>query len=177
MAFDKLKNLFNADIKDGLRGKAVVQSAGMPSRNASSSNTKMWLDVYVEGRDPYRVEHSCLVKAGKHPWPGATLPVIVDRQNRERIAIQWDEVQTVDERMAAGGPAAQGGVEQGGRQAIDLRGTPLGAQLREALGAQGSPNPPEDRLEQLERLAKLRDTGALTQEEFEQQKARILGGD
>ena len=45
-----------------------------------------------------------------------------------------------------------------------------------SFGAQGSASPAEDRLEQLERLVKLRDSGALTQEEFEQQKAEILGG-
>jgi hypothetical protein len=33
----------------------------------------------------------------------------------------------------------------------------------------------EDRVAQLERLAKLKDSGALTEEEFEREKARILG--
>jgi len=33
-----------------------------------------------------------------------------------------------------------------------------------------------DHLADLERLAKLRDSGALTDAEFEQQKAKILGG-
>jgi hypothetical protein len=34
MAFDKLKNLFNVDIKDGLPGKAVVQSSSVPTEAA-----------------------------------------------------------------------------------------------------------------------------------------------
>jgi hypothetical protein len=34
---------------------------------------------------------------------------------------------------------------------------------------------PVDGTAQLERLAKLRDSGALTEEEFEREKARILG--
>jgi hypothetical protein len=165
------------DIKDGLPGQAVVQSSSMPAREARSYNTKIWLDVYVQGREPYRVEHECMVKAGKHPWPGTRLPVVVDRENRERIDIQWDEVQTVDQKMAAGGPAAAPAAGQGQQQVIDLRGTPLGDQLREALGAQGTASPAEDAVGQLERLVKLRDSGALTQEEFEQQKARILSGD
>ena len=133
----------------------------------------MWLDVYLEGREPYRLEHECMVPATKHPWPGTSLPVVVDRQNPKRIDIQWDELQTVDERMAAGAPAPGAGQ---GQQVIDLRGSPLGDQLRQALGAQGSASQAEDRLERLERLARLRDSGALTQEEFEQQKAQILGG-
>lgn len=36
--------------------------------------------------------------------------------------------------------------------------------------------PGESRLEQLSKLGKLRDSGILTQGEFEQEKARILGG-
>ncbi len=60
----------------------------------------MWLDVYVEGWEPYRVEHNCVVKISKHPQPGETLPVIVDRENKERIDIQWDQVKTVDELYA-----------------------------------------------------------------------------
>jgi Short C-terminal domain len=172
LAFDKLKNLFNVDIKDGERGQAVVQSSSMPIRGRSY-NVSMWLDVYLEGREPYRIEHECMVSATKHPWPGARLPVVVDRQNPKRIDIQWDELQTVDERMAAGAPAPAAGQ---GQQVIDLRGTPLGDELRAAVGAQGEADPADDRLAQLERLAKLRDSGALTQEEFDRQKAAILGG-
>ena len=108
MAFDKLKNLFNVDIKDGLKGIAVVQSSSMPTPEAQLYNATIWLDVTVEGREPYRVKHECMVKAGKHPWPGQTLPVVVDRENPERIDIQWKELQTVDERMAGRWTVRQG---------------------------------------------------------------------
>jgi Short C-terminal domain len=53
--------------------------------------------------------------------------------------------------------------------------------VRPAGGGEGfSPNPTGrsaggDSVAALERLAKLRDSGALTEAEFEQQKARILG--
>lgn len=193
MAFDKLKNLFNVDIKDGLPGKAVVQSSSMPNDEARSYNTAIWLDVYVEGREPYRVRHECMVKAGKHPWPGTTLPVVVDRENPERIDIQWQDVKTIDERMEAG-PLPPGGpasAEPGQPQVIDLRGTELAEQLRDALAAQGiatgaaaegaapesSDNMVEDRIAKLERLSKLRESGMLSDAEFEAEKARILAGD
>ena len=161
MAFDKLKNLFNVDIKDGLKGSAVVQSSSMPTPEARSYNATIWLDVTVEGREPYRVKHECMVKAGKHPWPGQTLPVVVDRENPERIDIQWEELQTIDERMAAGGPATAQ------PQVIDLRG---------ARAAPESGNVVEDRIAQLERLSKLREGGVLSDAEFEAEKARILAG-
>ena len=56
VAFDKLKNLLNVDIKDGLPGSATVQSSSVPTEAARSYNVSMWLDVYVEGRDPYESE-------------------------------------------------------------------------------------------------------------------------
>jgi hypothetical protein len=190
VAFDKLKNLLNVDIKDGLTGSAVVQSSSVPTEAARSYNVSMWLDVYVEGREPYRVKHECMVKAGKHPWPGTTLPVVVDRENPDRIDIQWDDIKTVDEQMAeAPGPAAAGvpGVPAAGQpQVIDLRGTELADQLRGALAAAGvsaegsaaedSGNMVEDRIAKLERLSKLREAGVLSEAEFEAEKARILAG-
>ena len=180
MAFDKLKNLLNVDIKDGLRGSAVVQSSSMPVPQAQRYNANMWLDVHVEGRAPYRVRYECMVKAGKHPWPGTTLPVIVDRENPERIDIQWQEIQTVDERMAeAPGPAAPGVPGGGQPEVIDLRGTDAAEQIRAALAGAApaaSGNMVEDRIASLERLSKLRETGVLSDAEFEAEKARILAG-
>jgi hypothetical protein len=44
-----------------------------------------------------------------------------------------------------------------------------------AQAASGGPRP--DKLDQLQKLADLRKSGALTDEEFEQQKKRILGAD
>jgi hypothetical protein len=184
MAFDKLKNLFNVDIKDGLKGSAVVQSSSMPTPQAQMYNVTMWLDVQVEGRAPYRVHHECMVKAGKHPWPGTTLPVIVDRENPERIDVQWGDIQTIDERMAEGpGPVAPG-APGGGQQVIDLRGTDAAEQIRAALAGAapagaapaGSGNMVEDRIASLERLSKLHETGVLSDAEFEAEKARILAG-
>ena len=67
-------------------------------------------------------------------------------------------------------------------QVIDLRGTELADQLREALATragaapQDSGNMVEDRIAQLERLSKLRESGVLSDAEFEAEKARILAG-
>ena len=150
MAFNKLKNLFNVDIKDGLKGSAVVQSSSMPTPQAQMYNVTMWLDVNVEGGAPYRVHHECMVKAGKHPWPGQTLPVMVDRENPERIDIQWKDLQTVDEHMAEGpGPVDR----RAGRrtaQVIDMRGTDSPSSSGRAGGRAGaragSGNMVEDRI-------------------------------
>lgn len=45
MGFDKFKNFWNVDIKDGVKGKAVVQATSMPPDSSSSHNVSLWLDV------------------------------------------------------------------------------------------------------------------------------------
>jgi hypothetical protein len=204
MAFDKFKNFWNVDIKDGVKGKAVVQSASVPTESATATNVQMWLDVYVEGWEPYRVQHHCIVKMSKHPSPGDTLPVVVDRENKERIDIQWGEVKTVDELMREGQPGATPGMNgtMGQPQVINLSGAGLSGDLNEQIQQameiaqqamqqsqhQGVPgaDPPEaagprqnmvaERLAALERLAGLRDSGVLTDAEFEAEKAKLLAG-
>jgi hypothetical protein len=222
MAFDKFKNFWNVDIKNGVKGKAVVQSASMPTESATATNVSMWLDVYVEGWEPYRVQHHCVVKMSKHPSPGDTLPVVVDRENKERIDIQWGEVKTVDEIMREGGPgqiAGVGNVSMGQPQVINLSGAGLSGDLNEQIqqamqiaqqamqqAQEGTPpteltvsaatpgsapttetpsaaapdapssNMVEERLAALERLAKLRDSGVLSDAEFEAEKIKVLRG-
>jgi len=222
MALDKFKNFWNVDIKNGVEGKAVVQSASMPTESATATNVSMWLDVYVEGWEPYRVQHHCVVKMSKHPSPGDTLPVVVDRENKERIDIQWKEVKTVDEIMREGGPgqiAGAGTVSMGQPQVINLSGAGLSGDLNEQIqqamqiaqqameqAQEGTPptelavsaatpgsaptaettsaaapdapssNMVEERLAALERLAKLRDSGVLSDAEFEAEKIKVLRG-
>jgi Short C-terminal domain len=195
MGFDKFKNFWNMDIKDGLRGKAVVQATSMPPDSSTAHNVSLWLDVSVEGWEPYRTQHHCMVKRDKHPQPGETLPVVVDRENKERIDIQWDEVKTVDEIMREGSPI----VPAGQPQVINLSGAGLSGDLNEQIqqamqiaqqamqqapaGATPtdappatSPNMVEVRLAQLERLASLRDAGALSDAEYEAEKVKVLSG-
>lgn len=228
MAFDKLKNFMNVDIKDGVRGQAHLQSVSQPTESGTSGNCRMWLDVYVEGWEPYRLKHHCMVKMTKWPSPGERVPVMVDRENKERIDILWDEVKTVDELMSEGTPGqAPGqvtvempgippgsippGMEEQVRQAMEMAQQMMG-QMAQMQGSQvppgipptpgavpptppaaGAPPPPPgadpqveelaestgnmvlDRIAQLERLAKLRDEGVLTDSEFEAEKAKVLG--
>jgi hypothetical protein len=61
------------------------------------------------------------------------------------------------------------------------RGTELAEQLRDALASagaapEGGGNMVEDRIANLERLSKLRESGVLSDAEFEAEKARILSG-
>ena len=79
-----------------------------------------------------------------------------EQRIRERLARSYESVR---ERTASGAAVA--------RRASTLR--------QEGAGeSQSAPPVPDTRVEQLERLARLRETGALDDDEFRAEKARIL---
>jgi hypothetical protein len=139
-------------LAEGIAGTAVIVGMGTPARGAQQFNLDLDLEVHVSGRASYRVANQYIVPASAPLGQGVTLPVKVDPNDQAKIAIDWDNVAT--------GPA---------------RG-----EVRPVGGSEGfSPAPGGssggDSVAELERLAKLRDSGALTEAEFEQQKAKILG--
>jgi hypothetical protein len=87
-------------------------------------------------------------------------------------------------RMAAVGGVAYMGSKAGTNRAMAQQNQAQQAQGQEAPAQPTAPPPPPaaaaatssgtDRVTQLKELAGLRDSGALTQEEFDKEKARIL---
>jgi hypothetical protein len=139
-------------LANGIPGQGVIVGHGPPERGAQWFNLDIDLEVHVSGRRPYRVNNMYLVPAGATLGPGVTLPIKVDPNDPSKIAIDWDAAQRAPERGEV-------------RPVGDSGFTP-------------APAPPpggDDHIDELERLAKLRDSGALTDAEFEQQKAKILG--
>ncbi len=142
-------------LAEGIGGTATIVGMGTPARGAQWFNLDLDLEVSVPGRQAYRVANTYMVPATASLGQGVTLPVKVDQNDASKIAIDWD--------AAPQGPA-EGAV-------------------RPVAGSGGfAPPPPppsggggSDHIAQLERLAKLRDSGALTDAEFEQEKAKILG--
>jgi hypothetical protein len=140
---------------EGIAGQGVIVGHGTPERGAQWFNLDIELEVHVSGRQPYRVNNMYMVPAGATLGQGVTLPIKVDREDPAKIAIDW---------QSAGTAPARG-------------------EVRPASGGSGfapapspsAPAPGGDSVAELERLAKLRDSGALTDAEFEQQKAKILG--
>jgi putative oligomerization/nucleic acid binding protein len=177
-------------MKDPVDGIAQVVGSTQPPDSATSGNVNMNLVVQAEGVEATSVEHSCLAPTKKWPYPGETLPVTFDRTDPSRLKVRWDDMpdsadvakQQADAIAAAmnqggGGAASAGGADVGA--IVDaLQEAMPGAQINvEGAGAQPTAGSAagDDHLAQLERLAKLHDTGALTDEEFEREKARILG--
>jgi hypothetical protein len=175
-------------IKDPVDGTAQVVGSSQPPDNATSSNVNLNLVVQAEGMQAVSVEHNCIAPTKKWPWPGATLPVTFDRDDPTRLKIRWDDVPDAGEAAQQQAEALAAQLNQGGAQ-----GPPAGPadvnKIVEALqqampgaqvnvgGADASPaaSGEDDRVAQLERLSKLKESGALTDQEFEREKARILG--
>ena len=182
-------------MKDPVDGVAQVVGSTQPPENATSGNVRLTLVVQAEGTEAVTIEHSCLAPSKKWPYPGETLPVTFDRSDPDRLKVRWDDVpdssdvamqqaQALAAQMNQGG--GQGAVVGGGdvnqilsaiKQAypdaqVSVQGG--GAAAAGAAQAAGSDGD-DDRVAQLERLARLKESGALTDEEFEREKARILG--
>jgi hypothetical protein len=141
-------------LAEGIAGTATIVGMGTPARGAQWFNLDLDLEVNVPGRQAYRVANSFMVPASASLGAGVALPVKVDQSDPAKIAIDWD--------AAPHGPAP--------------------GEVRPVAGSGGfapAPSPSGggggDSIAELERLAKLRDSGALTDSEFEQQKAKILG--
>jgi hypothetical protein len=143
-------------LAEGIAAEGVVVAHGTPARGAQWFNMDIDMEIHVPGRSPYRVNNQYMVPAGATIGAGVRLPVRVDPNDQAKIAIDWD---------SAGKAPARGEVRPAGDSAAAASSAP-------PTGSGGS----GDTVADLERLAKLRDSGALTDSEFEQQKAKLLGG-
>jgi hypothetical protein len=139
-------------LANGIPGQGVIVAHGTPERGAQWFNLDIDMEIHVSGRQPYRVNNQYMVPAGATLGPGVSLPIKVDPNDPSKIAIDWD-----------------------GAQRAPARG-----EVRPVGGSGFAPAPAPssgggDHVAELERLAKLRESGALTDAEFEQEKAKILG--
>jgi hypothetical protein len=140
-------------LANGISGQGVIVAHGTPERGAQWFNLDIDMEVHVSGRQPYRVNNQYMVPAGATLGQGVTLPIKVDQNDPSKIAIDWESAQQAP---------AHGEVRPTGGSGF----VPAPAPASSGGG---------DNIAELERLAKLRDSGALTDAEFEQQKAKILG--
>jgi len=76
---------------DPVPGTLLVTAAAMPSRNALYHMTRITGVVSAEGVEPTAVQYSGLIRTSLWPSPGKQLPVIVDRADPTKFAIQWDQ--------------------------------------------------------------------------------------
>jgi len=140
-------------LSEGMPGQAVIVAMGTPARGALKFNLYLDLEVHVDGLAPYQIANQYIVPASAPLGEGVVLPVRVDPNDQTKIAIDWAGV---------GDGPTPGEVRPAGEAATSSdRAAPIA----------GSGDP----VAALERLAKLRNAGALTEAEFAQAKAAILG--
>jgi hypothetical protein len=89
---------------DPVPGTFLVTASAMPSRRAVWHMTRITGVISGEGVEPTAAQYQGLIRTSLWPSPGASLPVIVDRADPSRFAIQWDQV-------AARGDSALGNAE------------------------------------------------------------------
>ena len=177
----------------------VVSVTAAPSEGATHGTAVMNLVVQMPDGQAHSIECTSMpAPVAKWPDPGGQLPVTVDAADVEKCKVRWDEVpesgdlakQQADQlaqQMNQGGqvPGAEGQVVMGGDVSDlvqQLQQQYPGAEITveggdaAALGGQpATSSGGDDRVQQLERLAKLKESGALSEQEFEREKARILG--
>lgn len=100
---------------DPVPGTMLVTAASMPSRNAVFHMSRITGIVSGEGVAPTAVQYHGLIRTALWPSPGRQLPVIVDRADPQKFAIQWDQAGTSEssalnqaEALAAAMRAKQG---------------------------------------------------------------------
>jgi hypothetical protein len=184
-------------LRNGAPGRATIVERGALDRGATSFNLAMTLQVHVDGMTPYEVEDQWMVKAKDTIGLSGWIPVRVDRERPERVAIDWDGVRANYEQ---GKSARREALTSGGTGGISGLDAGTSEQIEQALGAMGinldlsdavvTTHPAQalglgmlagagggdDTIGKLERLAALHASGALTDAEFEQQKRRVLDG-
>jgi hypothetical protein len=156
-----LDSLFGVQrMSDPVRGSAQVVSCSANRGRGVYQNCHLQLVVQAEGVPARAVEQQTLVHRSRWPFPGMTLPATVDRGNPTHVRIEWDELPDARDRARQ---TAEG----------------MAAAMRTTQPQQPPPPPPaadtfDERMNRLERLAKLHADGALTDEEFAEQKRRLL---
>ena len=188
-------------MKDPVEGTAqIVSCTGY--HEGVMANCRMHLVVQAEGVEATAVEHSALLHNRRWPHPGMTLPATVDRADPTNFKVDFkaipdsrEQSQGSAESIAASmrGEGGAAGMGAGGPQVINLSGgdlSNLSDEQRQKLaalgidptalgGAAGQGAPASggggDDLDKIQKLADLRDRGALTDEEFEDEKKKLLG--
>jgi hypothetical protein len=191
-------------IKDPVDGTLHVVSASIPPWNASSSNYSLTGVIQAPGLPATTVKRGGLASTSKWPQPGQDLPVTVSRANPTKFIIRWDEVDSssaqgtrLADQLARsinqGQAGAAGSASNSSSVVIDARSDPalrqqvlgmlegqgVGVDQLRTAGAGGpaasGASAVGDDVALLEKLSELHDKGALTDQEFAEQKAKILG--
>jgi hypothetical protein len=159
-------------LKTGIPAKGVVKGFAEPVQGDRFA-MHIPIEVHPPEGEPYQVDYvfpTTRMKAAISV--GMEIPIKIHPNDPNKIAVQWDAQQA--SIAAAGGDmaAVTKGFENTYSGAAD-------AAMRQAManqqaGAGAAPAAKEDPAERLRKLGELKDSGVLSDEEFEAKKAEIL---
>jgi hypothetical protein len=156
------------------RGEREILKTGTPAKAVAKGFTEpvpgdrfamqVPLEVHPPSGDPYEITYVFTAARMKAPISaGMEIPIKIDQEDPERIAVQWDAQQA--SIAAAGGDMA---AVMSGIQAT------YGNAANEAMLAAQAGAAAEDPVNKLKKLGEMRDAGLITGEEFEAKKAELL---
>ena len=93
-------------LKKGRPGTGTIVSMSALDPGASSQNVAMTLQIQVEGLSPYEVEDQWMVSRKSTLGFGMALPVKVDNDNPQKVAIDWDAARDQNDAETAARRAA-----------------------------------------------------------------------
>lgn len=163
-----------------IRGWAVVTRAQpLPANPDSAARPyQLSMEVHRDGAEPYSVTQKVTVRRGRWLGQGSVLAVDISARDPEKVKVDWHRTATEPhpDRLRGRGSGTP------------RRGTDVESTLHRMLNGSGGDGPlmppgarrrsedphRADRIDQLERLAALKESGALSDEEFEAEKRRLL---
>jgi hypothetical protein len=88
-------------IEDGVEGMATVVTRTRPPEPTPTyiGGARLNLVVQVGGGEPYKVRLKCSAPGDKYPVPGQVVPVVVDRDDPQRVQVDWDRMLTPEEQF------------------------------------------------------------------------------
>jgi hypothetical protein len=103
-AFHHKDRLTEPPLQDPVPGHALVLQGDPGYSGLSWWTAFLRLRVTVDGHEPIDVRHECTAVREKTPFTGMVLPVDVEREDPTQVRIRWDEVPTIEQRIASGDP-------------------------------------------------------------------------
>ncbi|UXA05619.1 SHOCT domain-containing protein [Mycobacterium sp. SMC-2] len=155
---------------------------------------KLHVRVTPDGEPPFEAGVTALLPQLTRPRPGMRLAVLYDPKDHSRVQVDHRPAATAGvaiDAVTAARPDLAGAQVMGMpmadvirraiadptafREEMMRRGAEMQQQALGAMQAAQTQQAHQDPIDRLERLAALKDRGLLTDEEFEQQKRKILG--
>jgi predicted regulator of Ras-like GTPase activity (Roadblock/LC7/MglB family) len=177
--FQSRKRIEETLTASGSRAEAVVLEAQRTTWTTNVSNKRLWklrIQVRPQGEAEFEVRVKEWLGGWTAPREGMTLQVLYDPSDHSRVMVD----QAAGELALAGATSVLLG--NGAAVQLTVQGDPSSVRVL-TIGPDGqlvtpqvvdapSAASPQDRLA---KLAQLRDTGVITDQEFQTQQSRILG--